>query len=260
MNQVSDILSTVIDDLELTMNIYAVSSVVNGVGENWKAWTLNTYYLHTGMRVTLGGIEYKIIDFSQNKYLVLDSEDYAKSEPSTGNYTIDNPFFIWGKYKKANAELAYKSQQPYQYMPFIWMFELQPRTQPEAVDSVIQSEGIVRLFFMNTYPAEDYTTADHYTQIIKPMDDLVDRFVSALKKSKYIGILGTITRTNHANFTNGGSLTAGADQKVLDAGNLSGIEVEIDLPIKRNMTCPVREIPIISGAFDASFDQSFDID
>ena len=260
MIQVADILSSIVSQMTLSIDVYAIGFV----GDKYKLYTTKTYYLHTGSYVTLDGYEYRVSDFSRNEYIVLDDTNHEGEtlpNPGIGTFTIRNPFFIHGKLKKTNEELMSKTTQAYKFMPLIWMFELLPRTRSEEVDSVIDSEGVVRLFFMNSAKKEDYSTSDHYEQIIKPIDLLVNKFIAELKSSPYIGKLGSVIRTNHANFTTGGGLTSAQEANILGFDNLSGIEVEIDLPIKKSMVCVERFIPDTDfGGFDNGFDTGFDID
>lgn len=235
--------------MTLQLDIYAV----NPEGSNYKCYCENTQYLSKRMRVTLGSYEYKVESFVKDSYLVLSQKD--GNSISTGTYTIANPTYKFGKLKAVQEELAQTTKPE----PLIWMLDLSPRTVPQDRTTVLESEGNVRLFFMNSADYGSYTTGDHYTQVIKPMNNLIDAFFTQLKKHTRVGQAFITSRTPHAKFTTGGGFSGASESEVLGRF-LSGVEVEIDVPVKIQLTCPVREIPAATGyAFSSAFSSAFDI-
>jgi len=257
--EVATLIKEVITDLDLKLNIFAVRLT----NSRYRCYTQNTQYLAKNMVVTLSGYSYRVYSFSLNEYVEFEIPADADGEPIhsepivTGIYTLPNPTFIHGKLKAVTDELSKK--QSTAIMPLIWLFELLPRRVPTNKLSIFETEGTIRLFFMNTANFQDYETEDHYEQVIIPMGNLITEFYSQLKRHKRTGLPVSISgRTNHAKFTTGGnSTTAGSEKNVLNK-MLSGIELEIDLPIKINLVCPTVVIPeVAGGAFDSSFDNSF---
>lgn len=248
--EVSQVIEETISAMTLQLVIYAVELE----GSNYKVYTQNTQYLRKGSRVSIDSKNWKVESFSKDYFLVLSQIGHSDSI-STGTYTIANPTFKYGKLKAVNEELGLVTNP----MPLIWMLDLSPRTVPQDRTTVIESEGNVRLFFMNSADYGSYTTADHYTNVIKPLNTLVDSFFTQLKKHTRVGQTFITSRTPHAKFTTGGGFSGAEENEVLGRF-LSGVEVEIDIPIKVQLTCPVKIIPSVSGfAFSNAFSNAFNV-
>lgn len=251
--EVATLLNEVVDSMVLTLNVYAVRLS----SSKYKCYTLNTHYLNTNKVVSIGGYNYRVDSFSLNEWVLLEPVGHSEAIVE-GDYNLPNPFFIWGKYKAVNQELA--KQQFTSIMPLIWMFELQPRAIPQDKLTVIESSGSVRLFFMSTANYTDFTTSQHYTEVIYPMDNLITSFFAKVKRHKRVGNeVFLSSRLNHSKFTTGGGSISGGQENNVLGKELSGVELEIQIPIKIDLNCPVKTIPAIAGgAFDSSFDNSFD--
>lgn len=249
--QVATLLREVVSGLDLTLNVYAVELV----GSNYKLYVDSTRYLNTSKVFELGGVTYTVISFELNASVTVS----GASLPAVQMYTLDNPYFTHGKLKAVNIELA--QQQEINLMPLIWNFELQPRTRPQEVDTILESTGTVKIFFMTTANYEDYTTAQHYSECIEPMNNLVNAFIEAVKSHNRSGLVFENLRLNHAKFSTGGTGTTASNENNVLGMYLSGIELELILPITIDLSCPTRVYPDSVGpGFDASgFDTGFEI-
>jgi hypothetical protein len=248
--QVATLLKEAINNLNLKLNVYAVV-LVDG---NYKAYCDSTHYIKDKMSVVLDGVSYKVVSFELNKTVTLK----GSAAISVKSYNLESPFFTHGKLKAVNDELS-QAGRKVKISPFIWMFELQPRTRPSEVDTVLDSTGSVKLFFMADSDFKNYTTAEHYKQVIDPMNNLVNSFINSLKDNKRTGLVFETLRLNHAKFTTGGGETASDERSVLGR-YLSGIELEITIPIMMDFLCKTRNYPKIDGAsFNSGFNAGFKI-
>lgn len=247
--QVTTLLREVFEGLNLKLVIYAVTLD----GANYKCFVDSTHYLNTNKALTIDGISYTVVGFELDKTVTLK----GASSPSVGSHSLTAPYFTHGKLKAVNEELSFK--QPTEIIPLVWNFELQPRTRPSEVDTAIESTGTVKLFFMATANYEDFTTNQHYTECIEPMNNLVNSFVSGLGAHKRTGLVFESLRMNHAKFTTGGQEKASDENNILPL-YISGIELELTIPIIESTTCPAREYPSLIGAsFNSGFDVAFEI-
>ena len=247
----SDLLSEVITGLKIPLKINGVE-LVSG---NYKCYTLNTQYLRPLETVTLNGVDYKVVSFEINRTITLSGD----SAVEVGEYLISNPSFKFGKLKQTVSEILTQNQVASNKltMPLIWMFEVSPRQTPSEFNSMLESTGNVKLFFMNSANYEDWTTEDHKVNAIKPVSNLVDLFLKQLKKHKRVGKTYIVNRVEHAKFTNDNGETAGEGKNIL-AMRLSGIEVELSLPINICLDCPKIELPETEGApFGSAFGSAF---
>lgn len=254
MKLVNDLLNEVITNLNIELKINGVELVDGG----YKCYTLNTHYLRPLEEFNVNGVTYTVESFVYNSYLIV-----SGSTPiAPGTYTLNNPSFKHGKLKQTSAEILAQNQVRANklVMPLVWMFELSPRQTPSEVNSMLESAGNVKLFFMNSADYENFTTADHFTNVIQPMSNLVDLFLKRLKKHNRVGKAYISNRIEHAKFTNDNGESAGEGKNILPM-RLSGIEVELSLPINICLNCPTVELPegeggAFSGAFSSAFNRN----
>lgn len=225
----AELLKEVISGLNATITFSRVDVVTGG----WKCYTTNTAWFYTGNTVDIGGNLYFVESFVWNEYLVLtnNENELVINKP----YELTAPTFKHGKLKATTIEMLNRPEQR-NYFPIVWMFELSPRGGASDVDTVFESTGSVRMFIMNTASYSDYTTQDHYTNVINPLSNLVKLLLNALKAHKRTGKIFTNTNLPHAKFTNDTGETDSEGNNILPF-ELSGIELDIDLPIKFNLNC-----------------------
>ena len=226
MLQVSTLLREVIASMSVTLKIDSVEAS----GSNWKVYCSNTQYLNTLSELEIGSVQYVVESFVQDEYLILE----GAVEPTPGIFALRNPTFKHGKYQAVLTELS--DPQDLEIMPLIWMLENQQRTRPSELDSKIESEGQVRLFFANT---DDWSrdTEQMYEEILNPVLTLVNLFLVELEANKRTGDFGVIETTNHAKLTIGGGDLGSTEAQGIFQRTLSGIEVTINLPIMVDFDC-----------------------
>ena len=250
---VQDLIREVVESMEIILDVYYVQNVSGG----YELRTLNTQYLKPKSVVNLGGTDYTIKSFVKNESITVE----GNTAPAATKYTLPNPTYKHGKLKQTSAEMVEQqaTSNKIQY-PLIWMFELAPRTRPQEVDTALQSTGSARLFFMNTADYANFTTVQHFEQVINPVNNLVNSFLAQIKKHRLVGKVFINNKIAHAKFTNDTGETDSNGNNILPA-ELSGIELDILLPIRKDLTCKVPNLPIPEGGeFDLSFDDSFKLD
>jgi hypothetical protein len=248
MTSVDSIVESVIDSMTLDLDVYAVT-VISG---NYKLWATNTHYLGKNSIITLSAVDYTVVSFVQNSYLIVS----GASSPAPGTYALRKPQYIYGKYLQVQQEIGKKHDKD--ILPMIWRFDLASRTSPTARDSVNESEGSSRFFFMATNNPKEYTTESDYDNVLNPLNSLADTFLTALGRNNRVNTINGVTRVNYSKFTNGGnSTTTDTSQKVFNK-NISAVEVTVPLNIIKDFTCRVREIPLVDGnGFSIGFSTGF---
>ena len=246
---VSDVLTEVVESIDASLNFY----YVNFDGTNYECRTTNTLWFKTKNKLVLDGNEYTVVSFVLNEKLVLSGSESL----SKGSYQVANPTFKHGKLKPTVAEIQ-RAGNRLGY-PLIWMYELTPRQQPNAVDSILESTGSVKIFILNTTDYPNFTTVDHYKEVLAPLNNLQDIFIRRLKKHKRIGkIVFAGNVVNHAKFTNDVGLTDSQGNNILPQ-DLCAIELDLNIPIKINLNCRIKNIPepSVEGSFDSGFNEGF---
>lgn len=246
---VTELLSSAIANINDEVVFHAVQENADG---NYEFYSTNTKWLSLNKKVEFSSVEYTVVSLVQNVYVELSGD----SIPSVGSYSIGKPTFIHGKLKEVNSELASKKNE-YEILPLIWNFELQPRTLPSNRDTVFQSEGAVRLFVLNSTNIKQFTTQRDYSNNILPLESVIKELLIALRKEKRAGVFNLSRQIVHSKFTTGGQLNGSKENWVLGK-TLSGIEIEIELPVLKRLSCPVRQFPV-GGSFSSGFSSGFDI-
>lgn len=258
--EVTTLLQDAVNSIDLTINFHTVVEIS---ANRYGCYTTNTKWVMIENKIVLNGVEYKVESYSLNEFLELS----GASIPSTGSQALNikrgksivpfSPYFTHGKLKAVNAKVA-DVKKDSNILPMLWNFELQPRTLPADLDTIFESEGSVRIFFLNSTNPKQYETETDYQNSIFPLTNLVDEFLVALRKQKRAGKFFVSNRINHSKFTTGGGDTNVAENYVLGKF-LSGIEIEVDLPVLKSLICPVKVFPE-GGAFSSGFSSGFKID
>jgi len=228
MIQVVDKVREIVNSKPWTVNVKSVTDHGDGT---FTIYTCNTSYLNTRMKVEIDSVEYTVVSFVYNESVTLSGTPVLP----IGLNTLPTPYFTHGKYSAVNKELG-RITNHNTWNPLIWLLELTTRDISSDYDSKFDSEGSVMLFFMSTSDWKNYDTSDHYTEVIKPMSNVVDNFIALSKRHLGVKDLG-YSSTNHAKFTTGGSGVQVSGNKVLP-DTQSGIELSLSLPIiKESCNC-----------------------
>lgn len=227
--QAKTLLSQVISQ----MNPLIVVDTVTADGDNWILTSENTLWANIGERFTLATNLYEVVSHVKDVSITVMAIEHEVT-PIATSFNLNTPTFLHGKYKAVLADISRADDRD--ILPFVWMVELQTRRQPAEIDSKIDTEGQVRLFFCNkTQWSED--TDWQYLEVIEPLQSFVDLFLQTLKANPRTGEIGVVDITNHAKVTTGdGSIKQEGETQVFDK-ELTGIEVLVELPIMINMNC-----------------------
>ena len=85
--------------------------------------------------------------------------------------------------------------------------------------------------FLDTTNKLDWTNDQQYTQVIYPMELYADKFIEICKNHNYLGKLNNYTYIKHTNW--GKYVQDKGHVKYILDENLAGLNLEIDLPIKK---------------------------
>ena len=168
---IAKILSEYVSTLSQTIHF---NNVIDQGDGTFKIETCNTGTLRPPKCLEIGSSTYVITELVQNEYFVV-----SGSEPITAtSYEIQAPFFIHGTPMNAANELV-KVDYTVKY-PLIYLYEIYSEDiKVNKADPSAYSAN-VRLFFMDETNPEDYLTADHYSEVIRPIRSLVELFLDPI--------------------------------------------------------------------------------
>jgi hypothetical protein len=226
MRDITKKVEATIGKLTRTVTIDVISDLGDGI---YRLDTCCTYWLRPCKTITIDSVDYKIQSFVQNESLTIKGDIL----PTAATFTITPPFYKHGTPIATNNELFHVDND--QQLPLVWLLEILTQSVFENEENPLDYSSDLRLFFLDEYDPEDDLTSDIYTDIIRPMQSMVEEFIKEVEKDGNYNDLDEYRTINWSKFgvytTNKGSTS-----KILDA-YLSGIEVRITLEIMKIENC-----------------------
>lgn len=237
-----DTIRKIIEGMTLKIRVRGAEVIDGG----YKIYVDYTYYLSEGMTVVIDANTYKVLNVSIDNYIEVSGD----ASLANGTYTIRNPHFKHGKYEQYEKEFLNEMKaegEQYLKAPFVYNVETQARTVPPDPDSIIDSEGDMRFLVFKTDNVNDKSIENTEEKVLKPLNRWIDSFIDALDRSYKIHDIGTVVRTNHRMITTKtNSLSGGQDSNIFK-GRYSGVDLVINVQIKKNLDCIERDIPVAEG-------------
>ena len=226
MRDITKKVEATIGKLNRTVTIDTITDLGDGI---YRLDTCCTYWLRPCKTITIDSVEYKIQSFVQNESLTIKGDIV----PGVNTFTITPPYYKHGTPMATNNELFHVDND--QQLPLVWLLEILTQSVFENEENPLNYSSDLRLFFLDEYDPEDDLTSDIYTDIIRPMQSMVDEFIKEVRKD---GNYNDVDEYRTINWSKFGVYTTnkGSTSKILDA-YLSGIEVKITLDIMKIENC-----------------------
>ena len=226
MRDITKKVEATIGKLTRTVTIDTITDLGDGI---YRLDTCCTYWLRPCKTITIDSVDYKIQSFVQNESLTIKGDVL----PTAATFTITPPYYKHGTPMATNNELFHVDND--QQLPLVWLLEILTQSVFQNEENPLDYSSDLRLFFLDEYDPEDDLTSDIYTDIIRPMQSMVEEFIKEVKKD---GNYNDIDEYMTINWSKFGVYTTnkGSTSKVLDA-YLSGIEVKITLEIMKIENC-----------------------
>jgi hypothetical protein len=233
MKETVDIVKELISQLDIIVKFKSI--VDNGDG-TYTIETCNTGYLAPCSAFVLDAVNYEVInevgyEFVYNEKFTIKGNII----PTATEVTLDALKYYHGTVIATKQELKKKELSSDKF-PMAYLLEVLKDDFKNKDDSRIDRVSPLRLFFLSETDENNWTTEEHYEFSIKPMRNLVYRFISHLNGSSTIGEFDDWSAENHAKFGVYISSKGGHTQRVFD-DKLSGVELRINLPILKSRVC-----------------------
>jgi len=233
MTETVDIVGNVFDEMNLTIEVDLI--VDNGDG-TYRIDTCKTKHLQEGFPITIDGNSYTIKTVVNNISITLS----GSALPSVTEFEAYSPYYFHGTVIKVKDDMKAPqgSENLFSRTPFVYLKEIIKDTNfRKRSGSVLNRTTDLQIFFLTQAKFKDWKTVDHYEKSIAPMRNLVDMFIKALEKNVLIGDFAKTsdTTTPHVNF--GVYVDSKGHTQSIFVDQLSGIELEITLPIRKEKDC-----------------------
>lgn len=220
----------------LTFEFNAKTSTPDGL--NFVLETCNTYWLRPCKNVTINilGTDYlyKIKSIVIDESITLTPIGHTQ-DPETGDlFTIPAPLFRHGTARAINSELTQIHQKD--KAPLIWLFEVIEENYKGAKTDPIERETPLRLFFFDEADPKNMLTEDHYTEVIRPLRNLVFSLIDKIAANP--GLFDSQTDNKIVYLPDWGEFNTvkGFEKKILDE-QWSGLELRKTLKVFKNKVC-----------------------
>jgi len=226
MRDITQKVQETINKLSRTVKIDLITDLGDGI---YRLDSCCTYWLRPCKTITIDGNDYKIQSFVQNESLTVKGDIL----PTASSFTITPPFYKHGTPMATNNELFHVDND--QQLPLVWLLEILTQSIFRAEENPLDYSSDLRLFFLDEYDPEDDLTSDLYTDIIRPMQSMVEEFI---KEVELDGDYNDVPEYRTINWSKFGvySTNTGSTSKILDA-YLTGIEVRITLEVMKKTDC-----------------------
>lgn len=215
---VVSLIGTIIDTIRDTAAITSISHV----GTTYTIHTPSTGTQQVDDWIKISGNDYKITALTVNhSFNVTSAINIVGS-----TWTALAPYYYYGTPIMISNTLDKISDSRNKF-PVIVLFEEMPATVNDNEDEQLERTVTCEMYFMDEADYKDWTYDEYYTNILVPMQVVVDAFIAACEANHQIGLLTTHNETPHSKW----NLTRMDTGKNVFNSQLSGIQLNIDLPI-----------------------------
>ena len=142
------------------------------------------------------------------------------------------PYFYHGTYTEVNKEIDTKEEiMTDANYPAVILWEVIRQNFEADHTSILGNTPRLTMSFLDTTNKLDWTNDEQYTNVIDPMELYADKFIRICDKHPYLAKLNNFTYIKHTNW--GKYVQDKGHVKYILDENLAGLNLEIDLPIKK---------------------------
>jgi len=232
-----DIVESLIEDLKIVVPFNTITE--NGDG-TYTIESCHTGYLSPMYEFDIDGVNYKVLN-EEGKEFVFNKRFTLKGNvvPNASKIVLDSLKYYHGTVIATKEELARKELSSDKF-PMAFLLEVIEDDFDNRDDARIERNSQLRLFFLSETDENNWTTNEHYEYSIKPMRNLMDSFIAHIESSPLIGKVETYKAINHAKFGAYVSATGGQSERIFN-DKLSGVELKIDLPIRKEKSLSLTQ-------------------
>jgi hypothetical protein len=233
MRNIVDIFKDVIEGLGVTIPINTVTDNLDGTYTllvDKTKWLRPKSQNSLATKITIGVNTYDVDSMVYNESVTITTDDDLSEAKE---FSIAAPAYINGT--QLSVQNARKNKNSWNVCPFVWLVEPFIADENKSKMTTIASKPDLTMLFLDNDNTNDWTTADRYSKVINPMDELVEAFATALQKDRIT--FQKITNwqvIRHAKFGEqykAGHLASFINEKT------SGIEVRFTVEILKDYSC-----------------------
>lgn len=211
----------------MDFNLY-VETIIDLGGSKYRLETCNTLYLQAGYQITINSVVRTITSVNHNVSIDIEGGPL----PTEKKIAIYAPFYRHGTIITTNNEINKKSDA-LDITPLVYLRTEFTKTYNDR-DKAMDRESDLEIYFL-TQNSFEQTEADIRKTGVLPMRNLAYMFIDYLKSNKNIGIFNSHSLKNWTRF--GFETANGQTKKIFNYVDLSGCQLNISLPIGKDLAC-----------------------
>ena len=231
-------------EIDATFQVSSIEQIGGALTFQYKffACDFKTYWLKPCMTIFVDGAEGNVQLVQNNEWVQIQFDREIDLE--TKSFTIPHGSFIHGTVPMADVELSFiergnKSKETYKPMPVIYFQEIYTETILNVDNSNEFTGDNMRIYFLDDYKQNNnWTTQEHYDNIINQMRNYALFFIEKLKEDKRVdyefienNTQKIVKRVKTGEYQKGGNTIATFGR------NLSGTELILSIAVKRDNRC-----------------------
>lgn len=226
-----DIFETFVTEFNLTL-VSKINNVVDLGDSQYEITVCDTLHLRQYSIITIDGNDYTVNSVS-GKVVTITGDVL----PVAGlNYKGPDLFYFHGTPIQTGAELN-QIPDSNNKTPMIYFFEVLSEDLDLDKGSSIDRRSVILLLFLDQANYSDWTTDEHYSAAIKPMANITRKFIDFIREHRLISKLEFDTSEIRYHAKHSLTVSINGHDGNLFSQPLSGTELRMNLPIKKDLTC-----------------------
>jgi len=223
----SVIIDEVVQKIDLSLDVLSI------VGA--KIFLCNTLHLTIGKIIQDSiGNQYKIIDFLLNEWIEVVPYSGAPDPFDDSVVICPKICYFSGAPASLNVEYLDKEADTRDKTPLIWLLE-NYEEDFFGRESSIERTSRFHLFFLDENDEVEWTTKEHHTLVLQPLENLIDAFIQVIENDRTFKTIEVFTKIPRARFGKYRD-DRGNERKILDE-NFSGIELSASFQKFKSTKC-----------------------
>jgi len=227
---VETLIKNVVDKLRASRTA-AISSVVKN-GNEYTLNTLKTFDIEKGNFISVLGFSVYVVEVVENVSIKVET---SNNLTTAVKWEALQPYFYYGDPIDMNNEITAGSNDQDTKYPAVIMFEVKRSKYSIQRSDLIDFTPRLRLFFMDQANYSDSTINDLY-KTVDSMQDLAEEFINQLGITPHIYVQDSDYNLNkHSKWGVKVIRSSRQQSETLFDNNLTGVEIEIDVPIAKSL-------------------------
>lgn len=217
-----DLLVPIFESIDKT---FTIDNIIDNGGGSYTLESCNTLWVTIGYTVTIDSIDYTVTTIVPDESITIS----GSTLPTAESFEVYDPFFRHGTLMATRAELAAEPNQLEKY-PMIFMHEKTSERFNHDEELSIERESRCKFYALVPCDIVDWIITDHDLYAIRPMRNLMNAFLTAIREATNVHDEGLIESEWMDENKFGVYVQSSGMTKAIFSDNLSGTGLDLTIP------------------------------